>query len=46
VPVCERDDMTIYDIAPTILAQAGLTPEDSMRGRVLAHAESRSIPLP
>ncbi len=38
VPVGRRDDLVIYDIAPTILAQAGLPPEDAMRGRVLAEA--------
>jgi len=31
-----RDDLAIYDIAPTILAQAGLRPPDRMRGRPLA----------
>jgi len=31
-----REDMTIYDIAPTILAQAGLPADDGMRGQVLA----------
>jgi predicted AlkP superfamily phosphohydrolase/phosphomutase len=36
VPVQRRDDLVIYDIAPTILAQAGLPPDDGMRGEVLA----------
>jgi predicted AlkP superfamily phosphohydrolase/phosphomutase len=31
-----REDMAIYDIAPTILAQAGLPADDGMRGQVLA----------
>lgn len=31
-----REDMAIYDIAPTILAQAGLPADDAMRGQVLA----------
>jgi predicted AlkP superfamily phosphohydrolase/phosphomutase len=31
-----REDMAIYDIAPTILAQAGLPADDAMRGKVLA----------
>jgi predicted AlkP superfamily phosphohydrolase/phosphomutase len=35
VPAEHREDMTIYDIAPTILAHAGLPPDDGMRGRVL-----------
>jgi predicted AlkP superfamily phosphohydrolase/phosphomutase len=38
VPVQRREDLVIYDIAPTILAQAGLPPDDGMRGRVLAEA--------
>ena len=38
VPAGRREDLAIYDIAPTILAQAGLSPEDGMRGRVLAEA--------
>jgi len=36
VPAQRREDMTIYDIAPTILAQAGLAPIEQMRGRDLA----------
>jgi predicted AlkP superfamily phosphohydrolase/phosphomutase len=35
VPVGRRDDLTIYDIAPTILSQAGLEPQPAMRGRAL-----------
>ena len=31
----QRDDLVIYDIAPTILAQAGLEVDESMRGRGL-----------
>jgi predicted AlkP superfamily phosphohydrolase/phosphomutase len=42
VPVERREDMAIYDIAPTILAQAGLPVEEAMRGRVLAGA-ARSL---
>jgi arylsulfatase A-like enzyme len=38
VPAQQRDDLVIYDIAPTILAQAGLPPDEGMRGRVLAEA--------
>jgi predicted AlkP superfamily phosphohydrolase/phosphomutase len=29
----QRDDLVIYDVAPTILAQAGLPVDDGMRGR-------------
>jgi predicted AlkP superfamily phosphohydrolase/phosphomutase len=36
VAAAQRDDLVIYDIAPTILAQAGLPPDEAMRGRVLA----------
>jgi predicted AlkP superfamily phosphohydrolase/phosphomutase len=35
VPAQRRDDLVIYDIAPTILALAGLDPVEGMRGRVL-----------
>ncbi len=38
----QRDDLVIYDIAPTILSQAGLALDDSMRGRCLAEVESSS----
>jgi predicted AlkP superfamily phosphohydrolase/phosphomutase len=38
VPAVHRDDLLIYDIAPTILALAGLPPDEGMRGRVLADA--------
>ncbi|HEY4811693.1 MAG TPA: alkaline phosphatase family protein [Solirubrobacteraceae bacterium] len=31
----QRDDLVIYDIAPTILAQAGLEVDEGMRGRGL-----------
>jgi predicted AlkP superfamily phosphohydrolase/phosphomutase len=36
VPAEQREDLVIYDIAPTILAQAGLPRDVGMRGRVLA----------
>jgi hypothetical protein len=36
VPAQHREDLTICEIAPTILAQAGLLPDDAMRGRVLS----------
>ncbi len=36
VPVERRDDLAIYDVAPTILAQGGLPAQEGMRGRVLA----------
>lgn len=35
IPAQRREDLAIYDIAPTILARAGLSPEAAMRGRVL-----------
>jgi predicted AlkP superfamily phosphohydrolase/phosphomutase len=35
VPAGHRDDLTIYDLAPTILESAGLAPEVGMRGRAL-----------
>jgi predicted AlkP superfamily phosphohydrolase/phosphomutase len=38
----QRDDLVIYDVAPTILSQAGLALDDSMRGRCLAEVESSS----
>jgi predicted AlkP superfamily phosphohydrolase/phosphomutase len=38
VPAERRDDLVIYDIAPTILALAGLEPVEGMRGQVLAAA--------
>jgi predicted AlkP superfamily phosphohydrolase/phosphomutase len=38
VPAQRREDMVIYDVAPTILAQAGIRADDGMRGRVLAGA--------
>ena len=31
-----REDLLIYDVAPTVLAQAGLAADAAMRGRVLA----------
>ncbi len=36
VPAEHRDDLAIYDIAPTVLTLAGLEPDEAMRGRVLA----------
>jgi len=36
VPNVNRDDLTIYDIAPTILAAAGLAADDELRGRAIA----------
>ncbi len=36
VPAQRRDDLTIYDIAPTILALAGLPVDEGMRGHVRA----------
>lgn len=38
----QRDDLVIYDIAPTILTQAGLPVDDGMRGRSLAAGYSLS----
>jgi predicted AlkP superfamily phosphohydrolase/phosphomutase len=40
VPAQQREDLVIYDVAPTILAQAGLVPDEEMRGRVIATAQS------
>jgi predicted AlkP superfamily phosphohydrolase/phosphomutase len=46
VPAGRRDDLTIYDIAPTILAAADLEPTDGMRGRALvARPAPGGIPL-
>jgi predicted AlkP superfamily phosphohydrolase/phosphomutase len=42
VPAQRREDLVIYDIAPTILAQAGLSADETMRGRVLAEV-ARSL---
>ena len=42
VPAQHREDLVIYDIAPTILAQAGLSADETMRGRVLAEV-ARSL---
>lgn len=36
VPAAHRDDLTIYDIAPTILSAAGLAADPELRGRPLA----------
>ena len=33
IPAGRRDDLTIYDVAPTILGLAGLAPDAGMRGR-------------
>jgi predicted AlkP superfamily phosphohydrolase/phosphomutase len=38
VPAQRREDLVIYDVAPTILAQAGIQADKGMRGRVLAGA--------
>jgi predicted AlkP superfamily phosphohydrolase/phosphomutase len=38
VPAQRREDLTIYDVAPTILAQAGIQADGGMRGRALARA--------
>jgi predicted AlkP superfamily phosphohydrolase/phosphomutase len=35
VPAEHRNDLTIYDVAPTILALAGLTPDARQRGRAI-----------
>jgi predicted AlkP superfamily phosphohydrolase/phosphomutase len=40
VPAGKRDDLEIYDIAPTILARAGIPAGAGMRGRALARAAS------
>jgi predicted AlkP superfamily phosphohydrolase/phosphomutase len=45
VPARRREDLTIYDVAPTILAAAGLPPDRSMRGRALADVGSVGAPL-
>jgi predicted AlkP superfamily phosphohydrolase/phosphomutase len=36
VPAGHRDDLMIYDIAPTVLSLAGVDSPEGMRGRVLA----------
>lgn len=36
VPTGRRDDLTIYDIAPTVLAAAGLEPDPELRGRAIS----------
>jgi predicted AlkP superfamily phosphohydrolase/phosphomutase len=43
VPAEHREDLVIYDVAPTILAQAGLVPDEELRGRVLATAQSPTV---
>jgi predicted AlkP superfamily phosphohydrolase/phosphomutase len=35
IPAGRREDLTIYDIAPTILAAGGLAPDPDLRGRPL-----------
>src|SRR6185437_16837846 len=45
VPARRREDLTIYDVAPTILAAAALPPDRSMRGRALADGGSVGAPL-
>jgi predicted AlkP superfamily phosphohydrolase/phosphomutase len=42
VPAERRDDLTIYDVAPTILGAAGLPADPAMRGRELAAAVTAS----
>jgi predicted AlkP superfamily phosphohydrolase/phosphomutase len=42
VPAQRRDDLEIYDIAPTILSAAGLPVDRGMRGRSLATGPSSS----
>jgi arylsulfatase A-like enzyme len=41
IPAGRRDDLTIYDIAPTILGVAGLEPEPEMRGRAISREVER-----
>jgi predicted AlkP superfamily phosphohydrolase/phosphomutase len=41
VPAGRREDLTIYDVAPTILSLAGLPPDPGMRGRAIA---ARRVP--
>jgi predicted AlkP superfamily phosphohydrolase/phosphomutase len=41
IPGGRRDDLTIYDIAPTILGAAGLEPEAGMRGRAISREVER-----
>jgi predicted AlkP superfamily phosphohydrolase/phosphomutase len=38
VPVGRRDDLSIYDVTPTILALSGLRPVEGLRGRALSDA--------
>jgi predicted AlkP superfamily phosphohydrolase/phosphomutase len=46
VPAEGRDDLTIYDVAPTILGVAGLTRDAGMRGRSLGPPAAPSSVLP
>ncbi len=51
VPAGRREDLQIYDIAPTVLALAGLPADERMRGRALGAAGASSpaaldAPLP
>jgi predicted AlkP superfamily phosphohydrolase/phosphomutase len=39
VPAAHREDLTIYDVAPTILGLAGLAPDAGMRGRTMRTEE-------
>jgi predicted AlkP superfamily phosphohydrolase/phosphomutase len=41
IPAGRRDDLAIYDIAPTILGAAGLEPEAGMRGRAISREVER-----
>ena len=44
VPAQRREDLDIKDIAPTILACAGVGPDRAMRGRALAPVAGRRVP--
>jgi predicted AlkP superfamily phosphohydrolase/phosphomutase len=43
VPAEHRGDLTIYDIAPTILSLAGLPAPGGMRGRVIGGGVARAV---
>jgi predicted AlkP superfamily phosphohydrolase/phosphomutase len=43
VPAEHRDDLTIYDVAPTILALAGLPAADAMRGHAIGEGVDRRV---
>jgi predicted AlkP superfamily phosphohydrolase/phosphomutase len=44
VPATRRDDLTIYDVAPTIMSLAGLTVDGAMRGQAIVGEVERSVP--